>query len=988
VSRTITTMLLLGAPRIAVDGVPVEVDTRKAIALLAYLALTGRRHTRDALSGLLWPEYAQRRARAALRRTLSSLSAARAGGWLEVGRESIGLVRDKTWVDVDRFRELLAGCRTTHGHGESEVCAGCLEPLEAAVALYRDDFLAGFALRDSPAFDDWQFFESEELRRELAGALERLSRVLATRAEWEKAISHSRRWLALDGLHEPAHRWLMLVYAWAGQRTAALRQYRECVRVLEAELGVSPLEETTRLYESIREDDAPPPPAISEGPQGVAASRIEGGEAPETGGDPRRAVALRGAEQDPLVGRRSEWETLLRAYAAAAKGGQLVVIEGEAGVGKTRLAEALVERVSRGGATVVAARCYTGESSLAYAPFVECLSAAARREDLIVRLAELPEHLLVEASRLVPGLAGLRPGLPPPPPLEDPGAQSRFFEGVCGALVAICNGPPPGVLFIDDVHWADSSSLELLAYLTRRSRSGQEPCIVLTWRDEEVATDDRLRGLLKEAQRAHAATLVPLARLDRSAVEELVGAVMGEAADPETLGGRLYDETEGLPLFLAEYLAAIASGDLDAGDEAWSLPGGVRDLLAGRLETVGESARQLLGAAATIGRSFDFDTVREASGRGEEETIAALEELLGGGLIEEVGEEREGSPAYDFSHEKLRALVYEEISLARRRLLHRRIAETLARRVHRRREVGPAAAQIARHYQLAGRDAEAGRYFETAGEHARSLYANVEALSHFRAALALGHPDVAEMHEAIGDLHTLLGEYGEALSSYEAAGAFGDGAHLAGIERKLGEVYGRLGERDLAERHLEAALSAPGGGASADERARTYAGLSLVAHHKGQPDLALERARRALEEAEAAGDERALAQAHNVLGVLASGRGDLGEARHHLERSLRLAEALDDPVARVAALNNLALVLGNGGELEGALERARTALNLCISLGDRHREAALQNNLADLLHAAGRREESMTHLKRAVEIFAEIGDEGELQPEIWKLVEW
>src|ERR687885_1813585 len=113
------------------DSEPIEVDTRKAIALLAYLAVTRRRHARDALAGLLWREYNQRRARAALRRTLSSLGKARAEGWLEVNRESVELARDKVWVDVDRFRDLLAECRA-HDHPETEVCPECLPPLSEA----------------------------------------------------------------------------------------------------------------------------------------------------------------------------------------------------------------------------------------------------------------------------------------------------------------------------------------------------------------------------------------------------------------------------------------------------------------------------------------------------------------------------------------------------------------------------------------------------------------------------------------------------------------------------------------------------------------------------------------------------------------------------------------------------------------------------------------------------------------------------------------
>lgn len=964
----------MGVPRLEHDGARIEVDTRKAIALLAYLAVTRRRQARDSLAGLLWPEYNQTRARAALRRTLSSLSVARAAGWLVADRESVDLLRDEVWVDVDRFHELLAECRT-HGHPEGEVCPECLRPLSEAVALYRDDFLAGFALRDSAAFDDWQFFQGEELRRELAGALEKLSFGHGAREEWERAITHARRWMVLDPLHEPAHRWLMQLYAWAGQRAAALRQYRECVRVLERELGVSPLEETTRIYEAITENDLPPPPVLAR--EGPSAPRAE--EEIQPSSEP--SVRTHG---EPLVGRETEWGSLLRAYEAAGTAGHVVVLEGEAGIGKTRLAEEFLAYAAGRGSVTVAARCYPGETDLAYGPFVEGLSASIGGEGLAGRLEGIPGHFLAEASRLLPELAALRPGLPSPPPLAAPGAQSRFFEGVCRVLLAVCEGPSPGVLFIDDVHWADASSLDLLAYLVRRLRPGRRLCVVLTWRGEQVPADHRLRGLVTEAQQARAATVLRLSRLDRAAVEELVGSVVGGA---EGLGRRLYDETEGLPLFVGEYLAAIVKGSLAPDEEAWSLPGGVRDLLHGRLRAVGETGWQLLNTAAVIGRSFDFDTVREASGRSEEEAVAALEELTDKGLVEEVKGAGERSPAYDFGHEKLRALVYEETSLARRRLLHRRVAEALARRARRRRETGPLAGQISHHYRSAGQDAEAAEYFELAGEHARALYANREALAHFRAALALGHPEGAGLHEAIGDLHTLLGEYGEALASYEAAAALGDGSGLTGIERKLGGVYQRLGEWDLAESHFEAAL-AQGETEPAGVRARLHADLGLVAQRQGRDDLALEQASRALELAEAAGDERALTQAHNVLGVLASGGGDLDGARYHLERSLELAEAAGDPAARVAALNNLALAHRNGGEPEQALERAEAALALCISIGDRHREAALHNNLADLLHAAGRSEEAMRHLTQAVTIFAEVGEEDKLQPEIWKLVEW
>ncbi len=266
------TLLLLGPPRVERDGEPISVDRRKAPALVAYLAITGRSHSRDSLATLFWPELDQGRARAGLRRTLSALKKALGEGFLDVDRETVGLNRDaKIWLDVAAFQERLAECRT-HAHPPEQVCPACLPLLTEAVALYRDDFLAGFTLRDSPGFDDWQFFHTEGLRDELAGALKRLAHAHGLRGEFEfeQAIAYARRWLALDPLHEPAHRCLMQLYAQSGQRAAALRQYAECERVLAQELSLPPEEESTRLYEAIKEKRDLPPPDTFTSPQPTA----------------------------------------------------------------------------------------------------------------------------------------------------------------------------------------------------------------------------------------------------------------------------------------------------------------------------------------------------------------------------------------------------------------------------------------------------------------------------------------------------------------------------------------------------------------------------------------------------------------------------------------------------------------------------------------------------------------------------------------------
>ncbi len=249
-------VFLLGPPRIEIDGHPVHVEVRKATALLAFLVMTGESYRRDSLVNLLWPEFDMARGRAVLRRTLSALRAAIGSQRLDADREQIGLRRGaEVWLDVNDFRARLEECRS-HPHPESEVCPACQEPLTQAVQLYRDDFLSGFTLPDSINFDDWQFFQAENLRSDLGRALERLALCSEAQKRYESAIIYARRWLGLDPLNEKAHRLLMLLYAWSGQRSAALHQYQECTNILARQLNQPPEEETIRLCRAIQAGQA------------------------------------------------------------------------------------------------------------------------------------------------------------------------------------------------------------------------------------------------------------------------------------------------------------------------------------------------------------------------------------------------------------------------------------------------------------------------------------------------------------------------------------------------------------------------------------------------------------------------------------------------------------------------------------------------------------------------------------------------------------
>ncbi len=355
------------------------------------------------------------------------------------------------------------------------------------------------------------------LRRKLANALEKLVQVYSEQGEFLAAIEYAHRWLELDILNEAAHRQLMQLHAWAGKRNAALQQYRECVRILDNELGVAPLEETTQLYEAIKEQRSM---GVESRQRMMAAGadlqNFQPAEQPEPNPPPLESV---GAEKTatidqqmvPLVGRAAEWATLQQIYSDIAEDGHLVAISGEAGIGKTRLAEEFLAHAWSRGAKTIITRCYAGEFHLSFGPFVEGLRAALNQADEDDWATSLPTNQQAEVSRLLPELRTKRPEVPEPPPLEGPGAQTRFFEALHQFILELCSGPHTGILLVDDVQWADNGSLDLLAYIVRRIK-GRPLLILITWREEELEFEPAFRsgiGRSPAQRRSHAARIAP-----------------------------------------------------------------------------------------------------------------------------------------------------------------------------------------------------------------------------------------------------------------------------------------------------------------------------------------------------------------------------------------------------------------------------------------------------------------------------------------------
>jgi len=301
---------LFGSPEIKIDNNSAQTDRRKAIALLAYLAVTGKAHSRDHLTGLLWPDYERDSAYAYLRRTLWELNQILGKDWIDADREAVRITDGADLqLDTIDFEDAKKRFETD---GEAA-------HLETAIVLYRGDFMSGFVVADTAPFEEWQNQQAEYFRREFARALESLVETRTNIREYESALPYARRWLALDQLNESAHRAIMRILAGMGDRTGAIRQYEACAKTLKDELGISPQSETEELYQGILSGD-------------IFGRQKKTDEARQTA---PRPVSRLPQMPTPFIGRRPEVEQVK--LLINDPNHRVITMIGPGGTGKTRL---------------------------------------------------------------------------------------------------------------------------------------------------------------------------------------------------------------------------------------------------------------------------------------------------------------------------------------------------------------------------------------------------------------------------------------------------------------------------------------------------------------------------------------------------------------------------------------------------------------------------------------------------------------------------
>jgi DNA-binding SARP family transcriptional activator/predicted ATPase len=793
------------------DGQPVSgLDSARLQALLACLVLhRGAPQLRYHLAFLFWPDSDEVQARTNLRNLLHRLRRV----WPEADRYLTVETKSLTWradadisLDVADFEEALGKSASVF---DPDVA---LSLLQQAIALYQDDLLPS-------CYDDWISPIRRRLRHAYVQGLERHAELLHDQGDSQSAIRGYRRLVEAEPLQEAAYSRLIDLYESVGDRAAALRVYHQCATVFRRELGIAPGAAIQSAYRRLLALDS----ATSMPP--VAGAPVE----------------------TQLIGRSVAWEQLRLVWQEVSAGRRapcLVLIEGEAGIGKTRLAEELTEWVrhqsapdqirggqagvpnvggrqaagarslagARSSATTAVAACYAAETQLAFSPVVSWLRAFS--------LSDLAPVWRAELVSMVPDLAEVIQARPEASSMPETWQKARLYEALTQAVLS---QPQPILLRLEDLQWCDAETLAWLHHLLRADPKARM-MLVATYREEEIAVDHPLHAALLRWQEQGRLLDIRLGRLSADETAELAATLKGEPLTEDSATA-LYRYTEGNPLFIVETIrsgmdATVATGDGHVSaelsghsnrDESYAavpVPPGIQTVLRGRLSQLSPPARRVLDVAAVIGRSFTVETLWAASGIKQDDLFAAIDEMWRRRIVHDP----EGD-VYDFSHDKLRQVTYLDLSPARRRWLHGRVAQTLEAEC----DAGPGGAarqtcldgRVAFHYEAAGQAERALHYRQRAAAAASRTYAFQEAAFHLQRAVVLSDrvaiPDIdlVELHEQLGDAHTLSGQHEAARQAYEQAlTSVGEGNRL-----RRAELTAKLASTWLAKYELERAAA-------------------------------------------------------------------------------------------------------------------------------------------------------------------------------------
>ncbi len=686
-----------------------------------------------------------------------------------------------------------------------------------------------------------------------------------------------------------------------------------------------------------------------------------------------------------LVGRSGELTALREHWVYAQDGhGHLVLISGEPGIGKTRLAGELVTYAHLNRALVLQGACYEYEATTPYLPLIEALRDWVQAQPTDALRSQL-DSMAAELAKLAPEIEARLGPLTPNPPLEPDQERMRLFDHVARFLQALAsvNGV---LLFIDDMHWADQGTLALVHYLLRRLRN-ERLLILGAYREVELDRAHPLAAALVEWNRERLATRIQLGRLTRDECGALLAAMLGQESVSPDFAQAIYRETEGNPFFIEEVIKSLVEqGQISRQDGTWqfqeiadlAVPQSIKEAIGRRLNQLSAQSIEVLQRAAVLGKTFGFtelaaalEKTTEPSPQREDRLLDALDEALDAQLIRaSVGEA--------FTHDKIREVLYEELNPVRRRRLHQRIGEGLEGLY----EGGPIEAHVqdlAYHFLQSGDFQRGLGYALRAAEQAKKLYAYDVASSYYQQAIdcaeALNLPgQIAGISEAIGDLHIRHGLFYQAVDAYQQALTLAaTGEKRASLKTKIGTTYGQVGDERGLE-FLHAAQSELNPGNQTDELAHTLAMLGRYHHYRAQHLQAIAYLERARELAEPLDHELTLTDLYAFLAGAYQHLARFDQSMQWARQCVALGERKNYPPALAVGYEFLSEDMVLMGKWQEALGYAQRDREIGERIGSLDRAAWSEFCRAQSLYGLGELGEALESAQSGLALAEQIGE--------------
>ncbi len=645
-----------------------------------------------------------------------------------------------------------------------------------------------------------------------------------------------------------------------------------------------------------------------------------------------------------MVGRKVEINQLRELWARAQQGsGHLALISGEPGIGKTRLAGELIVYTQLSGAMILRGGCYEYEASTPYLPFVEAFREWVHLHDSAT-IQALMSDTASELARLAPEIESKLGPLPPSPTLSASEKRLRLFDNVTRFLqnLSKANGL---LLFIDDLHWADQSTLSLLSYALRNLRN-EKVLILAAYREIELDRKHPLAVALVEWNRERIATRLSLERLSMDETSALLATLFGQENISEELTGAVYAETEGNPFFIEEVVKAlIEQGQIYRQNKQWeikeiselAIPQSVKEAIGRRLNHLSESCLDVLHTAAVLGKEFDFSKLAAVNLMGEDQLLDALDEASMVQLVRAKSSER-----FSFTHDKIREVLYEEINPIRRKRLHLRIGETLENQYL---QGNQAYVQdLAHHFTESGDLPRSLKYSILAAEKASRMFALDDALYYYEiaheAAETLHQTEqLAAIHNAIGEIHSQRGQVHLSVRYFQSAIDLQINPEArSAIKARMGSVYAMAGDaRGLPL--IREALLVLNPETQANEVALATAMIARYYHYQAIHSKTIEYLERARAIAEPMDDGETLSQIYGYLAGAYQHLTRIPESMAWARKTIELGRRKNHPISEALGYEFLAEDTSTLGEWKDTLEYAARSREIAKRIGARDRVA-------------------------------------------------